>query len=471
MTKSGFGNDRTLQFLCLIECFIVLSVFLFIPQLKLFTADSATLATATSLDPLVDISVSGLLPAVGAMFVIVTVLYSVGLYAWRHISSPSLVASRLLVGFFVSAPLLAVGYYLLPRSEALVPVFAGAVGVSFGMILTARLLFHGLLGQETFKRRVVVLGGGSLAARIATLSRRSGAGFRCAGFIPIEGENIEIRGERQLTQEGLLQTVNQDRSVDEIVIAMEDRRNHLPLENLVDWRLDGVMVTDYQSFCEREVGRIDLESLTPSWFLFRGGFRNTTTQKVLKRAFDVTAALSLSVFFLPVMVLAALALLAGRDGPVLYRQERVGFRGKVFTLMKFRSMCENAEENGTPQWTTLNDDRVTRVGTLLRKTRIDELPQLFNILKGDMSLVGPRPERPHFVEQLKCQLPHYDQRHRVMPGVTGWAQVNFKYAGSMEDSRIKLEHDLYYIKYYSLFLDLIIILQTIRVVLWSEGAR
>jgi exopolysaccharide biosynthesis polyprenyl glycosylphosphotransferase len=219
------------------------------------------------------------------------------------------------------------------------------------------------------------------------------------------------------------------------------------------------------------MGRIDLGSLTPSWFFFHGGFRNSILQNVLKRTVDITAALSLAVFFFPVMALAALALTVTRDGPILYRQERVGLKGKIFTLIKFRSMCEDAEENGSPQWASINDDRVTRVGALIRKTRIDELPQLFNVLKGEMSLCGPRPERPQFVKQLKAQLPYYDARHRVRPGVTGWAQVNFKYAGSLEDSKVKLEHDLYYIKHYSIFLDLIIILQTIRVVLWSEGGR
>jgi sugar transferase (PEP-CTERM system associated) len=231
------------------------------------------------------------------------------------------------------------------------------------------------------------------------------------------------------------------------------------------------MVSDYLSFFEQEMGRVDLESVTPSWFFFHGGFQNSTLQNALKRTVDIAIALSLAVFSLPVMVLVALALAATRDGPILYRQERVGLKGKVFTLIKFRSMCEDAEEDGMPQWAGANDDRVTRIGALIRSTRIDELPQLFNVLKGDMSLSGPRPERPHFVEQLKAQLPYYNERHRVRPGVTGWAQVNFKYAGSLEDSKVKLEHDLYYIKHYSLFLDLIIILQTIRVVLWSEGAR
>ncbi len=470
MTKSEFGNDKPLFFLCLIECLLVLSAFFLVPQLQLTASSSAALAGDTSLGGLGGFSIEGLAPAAAAMLVIVTILYSVGLYAWRYIASPYQLVSRLLVGFLVSTPLLVVGYYLMLRGNILAPVFAVAAGVSFALILIARLLFHSLLEQETFKRRIIVLGAGDLAVRIAAMARRGGSGFRCAGFIPIEGEKNEFLGEQELTQDGLLQTVN-DKSIDEIVIAMEDRRNHLMLMSLVDCRLEGVMISDYQTFCEREMGRVDLENLTPSWFFFRSGFRNSILQNALKRGFDIAAAISLVVFFLPVMILVVPALAATRDGPILYRQERVGLKGKVFTLIKFRSMRVNAEDPGKPQWARVNDHRVTRVGALIRKTRIDELPQLFNILKGDMSLVGPRPERPQYVEKLKARLPYYDERHRVKPGVTGWAQVNFGYAATLEDSKIKLEHDLYYIKYYSLFLDLIIILQTIRVVLWSEGSR
>ncbi len=470
MTRIGFGNDKSLFFLGLLECLLVLSAFLLIPQFQLSFSDSAAQAKGSLEGALRGLSSEGLAPPVAAMLIIVAILYSVGLYAWRHISSSYQLVSRLLIGFIVSASLLAVAYHLILHGGILAPVFASAVGISFGMILIARLVFHSLLGQEALKRRIIVLGAGGLAARIAALEMRSDSGFRCAGFIPVGGETIEILGKRLRTQDELLQTVN-DRSIDEIIIALEDRRNRLPLERLVDFRLTGVMISDYQSFCEREMGRVDLGSLTPSWFFFHSGFRNSTLQNVLKRTVDITAALSLAVFFFPVMALVALALTVTRDGSILYRQERVGLKGEIFTLIKFRSMGEDAEETGRPRWASASDDRVTRVGALIRSTRIDELPQLFNVLKGDMSLSGPRPERPHFVEQLKAQLPYYDERHRVRPGITGWAQVNFKYAGSLEDSKVKLEYDLYYIKYYSLFLDLIIILQTVRVVLWSEGAR
>jgi sugar transferase (PEP-CTERM system associated) len=349
-------------------------------------------------------------------------------------------------------------------------VFLNASAAALAMILIARLLFHSLLGPEAFKRQIVVLGAGNLAARIADLAKRGGSGFCCAGYVPVEGEKIEVLGEPQLTQDGLTQVIN-DFSIDEIVIALEDRRNHIPLERLVDYRLGGVTVSDYQSFCEREAGRVDLDRLTPSWFFFHGGFQNSALERALKRTLDIITALALAVFFAPLLILLPVTIMATRSGPVFYWQERVGRGGKVFRLIKFRTMRSDAEEAGTPQWASVDDDRVTRLGAFMRRTRMDELPQIFNILKGDMSLVGPRPERPEFVEQLKAQLPYYDDRHRLLPGITGWAQVRFKYAGSLEDSKIKLEHDLYYIKYYSIILDLIIILQTVRVVLWGEGVR
>ena len=342
--------------------------------------------------------------------------------------------------------------------------------------MISRLIFYRALGRDHFKRRVVVLGAGPSALAIADLARQPHtSAFRCLGFLPVEGEEKLIAADQLYALPEVMAAVERDQ-LDEIVIAVEDRRGRLPLEDLVDCRLSGVMVSDYQSFCERERGHIDLDSLTPSWFFFRGGFRNSRLQLATKRLVDILGASLLLLFFSPVMVLIALILklegaLTRSGGPVIYRQERVGEKGRLFVINKFRSMRPDAEAGGQPRWAEAGDARVTRIGAFLRKTRMDELPQLFNILKGEMSIVGPRPERPYFVDLLKSQLPYYNERHRMKPGVTGWAQVNFDYAGSLEDSKIKLEHDLYYIKHYSLFLDLIIILQTIRVVLWSEGAR
>src|SRR6185369_6293997 len=230
-------------------------------------------------------------------------------------------------------------------------------------------------------------------------------------------------------------------------------------------------VTDYIDFYERESGRVDLSALRPSWFIFSDGFRMGMVVETVKRTFDVVLALLTLIMVLPLLVLTAFAIKCEGLGSILYRQERVGLRGRVFVLLKFRSMAEDAERDGAPQWAAKRDPRVTRVGGVIRKLRIDELPQLYNVLCGDMSFVGPRPERPYFVNRLAQNIPYYNERHSVKPGITGWAQVNYPYGASLEDARNKLSYDLYYLKNRGLFLDLIILIRTVRVVLWPDGAR
>jgi len=261
--------------------------------------------------------------------------------------------------------------------------------------------------------------------------------------------------------------------VDEIVVAVEDRRKNFPVQEILDCRMGGIEVIDILTFIERQLGRVELGLLHPSWLIFSDGFRYGVMRVITKRLFDVSASLLVLVITWPFMVLAALAILveSGGRGPILYRQVRVGENWRLFQLTKFRSMRVDAEADGVARWAKKNDDRITKVGTFIRKTRIDELPQLFNVLKGDMSFVGPRPERPNFVEQLSAQIPFYAERHRVKPGITGWAQISYAYGASEEDAMQKLQYDLYYVKNYSLFLDLLILLQTAEVVLWGRGAR
>jgi len=455
--------------LCLLEGSLVLSSFVLVSQLQVSSPDKALAAADPLLSRLQLVSLESIAPAIAVMLIIITIFYSLGLYGWRHISSGFELVSRLSVGLFLSAPILAVIYYLIPPSGALAHVFVNATGAALAMILIVRLLFHSLLGPEAFKRQIVVLGAGSLAARVADLAKCRHSGFRCAGFVPLGGEKIEVFDEPPLAKEALAQVIK-DLIIDEIVIALEDRRNRLPLECLVDCRLSGVAVSDYTSFCEREMGQVDLDCLTPSWFFFDSGFQNSALERALKRTLDIISSLTLAVFFAPLMILLSVTIMASRNGSVFYCQDRVGRGGKIFRMIKFRTMRPEAEEAGAPRWTQVDDNRITRLGAFMRRIRMDELPQIFNILKGDMSLVGPRPEQPEFVEQLKALLPYYDERHRMLPGITGWAQVSFKYAGSFEETKTKLEHDLYYIKHYSIVLDLIIILQTVRVVLWREGA-
>jgi sugar transferase (PEP-CTERM system associated) len=262
-----------------------------------------------------------------------------------------------------------------------------------------------------------------------------------------------------------------DQRIDRIVVGLSDRRGKLPIDELLQAKLSGVRVEESETIYERLTGKILLDDLKPSWLIFSDGFRARRLTRVIKRGIDVLLSLVGVVLAAPFMALTALAVRLESPGPVLYAQERVGEHGAVFTLYKFRSMRADAERAGTPIWAKDNDDRVTRVGRVIRLTRLDELPQLWNVLRGDMSFVGPRPERPFFVEQLAEVIPFYRQRHAVKPGVTGWAQVKYRYGASIEDAREKLRYDLYYIKHMSIVFDLTIVLDTVKVILLGKGAK
>jgi sugar transferase (PEP-CTERM system associated) len=261
-----------------------------------------------------------------------------------------------------------------------------------------------------------------------------------------------------------------DLQINEIVVAMDDRRG-LPVEELLKCREAGIRVTDYLDFVERETNRIDIDVLQPGWLVFSDGFRVAKRARLIKRAFDVICSTVLLLLTLPVLAVTYVAIRLDSAGPALYRQKRVGAGGQPFILLKFRSMRVDAEEAGLAQWACDRDPRITQVGAIIRKFRIDELPQLFNVLRGDMSFVGPRPERPIFVDQFNQQIPFYEVRHYVKPGITGWAQIKYRYGASLDDTRTKLSYDLYYFKNHGIFLDFLIALQTIRVILWADGAR
>ncbi|MEM9311446.1 MAG: TIGR03013 family XrtA/PEP-CTERM system glycosyltransferase, partial [Pseudomonadota bacterium] len=259
--------------------------------------------------------------------------------------------------------------------------------------------------------------------------------------------------------------------VSEVVLALQERRNALPLKDLLRIKTKGVHVNDFSSFLERETGRVDLDTVNPSWLIFSDGFSSGRMfSSAIKRLFDIIASLLLLLLTFPVIATFALIVKFDSNGPAFFRQERVGLYGQTFHLLKLRSMRTDAEENGA-KWASENDPRITRIGHFIRKVRIDELPQTWCVLMGQMSFVGPRPEVPQFVDDLQEEIPFYGERHMVKPGITGWAQINFPYGASTEDSRKKLEYDLYYAKNYTPFLDLVILLQTVRVILWPEGAR
>jgi len=262
----------------------------------------------------------------------------------------------------------------------------------------------------------------------------------------------------------------QNGDVDRIIVALDERRGKFPLEQLLFCRLKGIPVDDGVAFTEQLAGKLSVENLHPSFLIFSDGFKRSAILKQVKRGFDILAsAVALTLLF-PLNLLVALAIKLDSAGPILYRQERVGEDGKIFNLLKFRSMCVDAEENG-PVWAKVNDQRITRVGRLIRKLRLDEIPQMLNVLKGEMSFVGPRPERPFFVDILKNEIPFYSERHVIKPGITGWAQIWYRYGASKEDALQKLKYDLYYIKHMSMVLDLTIIFDTVKIVLLGKGAR
>ena len=258
--------------------------------------------------------------------------------------------------------------------------------------------------------------------------------------------------------------------VDRIIVALDERRGKFPVEQLLLCRLKGIRVDDGMTFTEELAGKLSVENLRPSSLIFSDGFKRSIIFKRIKRGFDVVLSIVGLAVTMPLNVLLSAAIKVDSSGPVLYKQERVGKDGKIFRLLKFRSMRENAEPDG-PVWADVSDDRATRVGKVIRKMRLDEIPQMVNVLRGEMSFVGPRPERPFFVEQLRKELPYYFQRHTVKPGITGWAQIKCPYGASKEDALEKLKYDYYYIKHMSLIFDLTVIMETIKTVLLGRGAR
>ncbi len=347
-----------------------------------------------------------------------------------------------------------------------------AAFIALGLLFANRLLLGGLLGAAAFRRRVLVLGAGDRAQRLRKLGERPESGFVIVGYVkmsdslPVVEEAIPRDAIHNLTRHV------ENLGVSEVVLALEERRNALPLKDLLRIKTAGVHVNDFSTFVERETGRVDLDTVNPSWLIFSDGFSSgRMVSSAAKRLFDIAASLLLLFFTLPVIALFAALVKLDSKGPAFYRQTRVGLYGQSFDLIKLRSMRTDAEADGKAVFAAANDPRITAIGRFIRKLRIDELPQAWSVLKGQMSFVGPRPERPEFVADLEDKIDYYAERHMVKPGITGWAQINYPYGANLEDSRHKLEYDLYYAKNYTPFLDLLILLQTLRVVLWHEGAR
>ena len=354
----------------------------------------------------------------------------------------------------------------------------GAFLLSFGLallgILLSRALFIRWARAGAFKARALVIGTGSRAAHIeALLAKRGQAGnVQVIGYLPMGGSHHFVNGDRILDTQESLPELAARLQISEIILAVRDRRSGgLPVPDLLTCKLRGIRVLELSSFFERENGHLQLDSMNASWMILAEGFHQGMLRDTIKRLFDLVVSAAMLAVSLPIMVLTALLIKLESAGPVLYRQERVGQGGRNFTILKFRSMCVDAEKDGKPRWAGQNDSRVTLTGRCIRRTRIDELPQVFNVFFGDMSFVGPRPERPYFVQDLTQKIPYYGVRHTVKPGITGWAQVRYAYGATDEDAMHKLQYDLYYVKNHSLFLDLMILFQTAQVVLWGKGVR
>jgi sugar transferase (PEP-CTERM system associated) len=409
-----------------------------------------------------------------------TAMFALGLYQRHsHFAREAQLATavRVLVAMALAATAAVAGSLLAGAAPnaGLLGITLAYVGIT--LVLT-RLSFARLAGDGTLRRQALVLGAGARAAEL--LSRMNAVGqddaqraVKLVAFLPLPSDSVALADARRLPASTPLATYARAHDIDEIVIAADERRRTLPMSELVNCRLAGIQITDLEAFCERELGKITLELMLPSWCVFTPAFDTSALRRITKRAFDVVASLALIVATWPLMLVVAAAIVVesrGR-GPVLYAQERVGRNGVPFRLFKFRSMRTDAERDGVARWAQAQDDRVTRVGRFIRKVRLDELPQLWNVLKGEMSVVGPRPERPCFVDRFKDSVPYYNLRHCVRPGLTGWAQLRFPYGASEEDAAEKLRYDLYYVKYQSLRFDLLILLQTVDVVLFGRGGR
>ncbi|PZQ21032.1 MAG: sugar transferase [Sphingopyxis macrogoltabida] len=399
-------------------------------------------------------------------------MMATGMYGSEALRSMRFATARLLAAVSLGVIFLSVVGFFLPNATLWRANSFYAMGLAIAALFLVRLILTQTAGTDAFRRRILVLGAGQRAERLRALAAEPGSGYTIVGFVAMGSGERTIDDALPRAAIANLSDHVVALGAGEVVLAMEERRGALPLGPLLRVKTTGVHVNDIASFLERETGRVDLATTNPSGLIFSDGFSaGQRISRASKRIFDIVASLIVLVIGLPLILLAGIAVMLDSRGPILYRQPRVGLFGEAYDIIKIRSMRTDAEAEGKAVWASENDPRITRVGRVIRKLRIDELPQLWCVLKGEMSFVGPRPERPGFVSELERELPYYAERHMVKPGLTGWAQINYPYGASVEDARVKLEYDLYYAKNYSPFLDLLILLQTVRVVLWPDGAR
>lgn len=423
-----------------------------------------------------------LFESVGSLFlrsimvalVMISSQVAMGLYQARKQESLIVLLGRLITAFLLGGVVLSLIFYFFPDLHIGRGILFFSMLLAFALIFFVRVAFYRLITAGVIGTRVLVLGAGECARTIMNLMDQKGTrGYVIAGFLPVRGEDTCIDSKYVIGNEHGLCEIADSEGIDEILVAVTDRRKEFPLHELMECKMKGVGVISLEDFIEREVKKINLEGLLPSSFIFSDGYQRHAVREAIKRAFDLVVSSVILVIAWPILLAVPVAIKIdeGWRAPIFFRQTRVGEDDRRFRLLKFRSMREGAEEGGMAQWAEQDDSRVTRVGAYLRKYRVDELPQILNVLRGEMSFVGPRPERPEFVEDLAIRIPYYRERHRVRPGITGWAQLCYHYGASEDDAREKLQYDLYYVKNHSLMLDVLILLQTIEVVVSGKGAR
>jgi sugar transferase (PEP-CTERM system associated) len=409
-------------------------------------------------------------------------LYYNDLYDLTISDSYNEISLRLLQALGIAAILLAFIYLIVPQAIIGTGIFVASLGFVILLIVSWRFCYTLILNRGLFNQRIILLGSADLVEEIRhEIRSRKDCGYTITAEIPESNRNSDLNKSNNPTAfcgqkyEGLSEQARL-RGVEKIVVAIKEKRNHFPTNELLKCRVAGIDIIEGNSFYEMLTGKLVVKAINPGWLIFSEGFRKSLTLRFLKRSVDLILAIIGLIIFLPLMGLIAILIKLDSRGPVIFSQQRVGQNRIPYQIHKFRSMISDAEKECGPVWAEDNDYRITRVGTIIRKWRFDEIPQLWNVLKGNMSFVGPRPERECFVKELEELIPYYRERHTVKPGITGWAQVSYGYGASVEDAIEKLNYDLFYIKNMSFFMDLMIVLRTIKmrtikIVLFRKGAR
>ena len=412
---------------------------------------------------------NGLLKIAGITAFTLLLTYYFDLYAPRRFSEGWEIYFRLLLVLSVLSFVLAGLVYLFPDFAIGPFVFVAAVSMIAVLLLLWRSVYEWIIGLPMFRERVYVLGCGERARAVVELLRTSrDAGMEVIGWNSVNEDDVQERLERFSAE--IHSFFRPKPGIDRVIVAMEDRRGSMPTQELLSLRLCGVLIENSSALMERLTGKLPLDGLFPSALIYAEGFRMSTTQQLLRRLLSVAVSFVALIICLPFIPFIILAVRLSSPGPIFFSQTRVGYRGQLFTAYKFRTMREDAEAQGAA-WATKDDPRVTSIGRFMRSSRLDEIPQLWNVLRGDMAFVGPRPERPEFVQWLSKEIPFYDLRHMLRPGITGWAQVRYRYGASLEETKRKLEYDLYYIKHHSIGLDLLIMFETIKTIVLRRGAQ